>query len=239
MILPYNELNTSKKEQVSLMFNNIAHRYDFLNHYLSLGIDRLWRRGVVKELKPLKPAYILDVATGTGDLAIAIAKLKPTKIIGIDISPLMLQAGRQKVEKLGLSSIIELKDGDSESIQFQTNTFDAVTVAFGVRNYENLMDGLKEMHRVLKPKGKLVVLEFSKPNNLFIKWLYFFYFTKILPKIGRLFSKDVRAYTYLPESVNSFPYGDQFLEKLKETGFSELKQRRLTFGISSIYSGVK
>ncbi|MBI9034947.1 MAG: bifunctional demethylmenaquinone methyltransferase/2-methoxy-6-polyprenyl-1,4-benzoquinol methylase UbiE [Bacteroidales bacterium] len=231
--------NIGKKEQVRTMFNSIAHRYDFLNHFLSMGIDKLWRKKVVKILATFNPQQILDIATGTGDLAIAIAKLRPEKIIGADISDNMLEVGRQKIAEKNLTHIISLENGDSENLRFENNTFDAITVAFGVRNFETLSKGLKEMHRVLHPNGKVIILEFSKPERFPVKQLYKFYFSSILPLLGKLISKDPGAYTYLPESVEKFPYGDQFLKQMKDAGFRNTFCKPLSFGIASIYVGDK
>ncbi|RUT77829.1 bifunctional demethylmenaquinone methyltransferase/2-methoxy-6-polyprenyl-1,4-benzoquinol methylase UbiE [Ancylomarina longa] len=221
------------------MFNNIARKYDFLNHFLSMGIDKLWRKKAVNLLKPLQPKIVLDIATGTGDFALANLKLNPDKVIGIDISTEMLAVGREKIAKKNLQDKIELFEGDSENIQFETNSFDAITVAFGVRNFENLEKGLKEMNRVVRPGGKVVVLEFSKPRKFPVKQFYNFYFFRILPLWGRMVSKDASAYTYLPESVNAFPDGEDFLKIYEECGFTDTKQIKLSFGIASIYMGTK
>ena len=221
------------------MFDNISGKYDFLNHFLSMGIDIRWRKKAVKYLKKSHPKQILDVATGTGDFAIENLKLNPDKVTGIDISEGMLNVGREKIAKKGLENKIELLQGDSENLPFEDNKFDAVTVAFGVRNFENLEKGLSEIHRVLKPEGKLVVLEFSKPTIFPFKQLYNFYFKWILPKIGNTISKDQAAYTYLPESVQAFPNGNEFLNVLEKVGYKETLCKTLTFGISSIYVGVK
>jgi len=234
-VTPYKEKNSSKKEQVAEMFDNISHRYDFLNHFLSLGIDKLWRKKAVKILSEIQPKVILDVATGTGDFAIESLSLKPTKVIGIDISQGMLDKGVIKVKKNGQENVIELKYGDSEDIPFEDNYFDAITVAFGVRNFEDLEKGLSEMKRVLKTGGMAVVLEFSKPKGFPIKQVYNFYFHKVLPSIGKLVSKDASAYTYLPESVEAFPEGKEFETILKKVGFKFKKTLPLFFGISSIY----
>ncbi|MDH5382258.1 MAG: bifunctional demethylmenaquinone methyltransferase/2-methoxy-6-polyprenyl-1,4-benzoquinol methylase UbiE, partial [Cyclobacteriaceae bacterium] len=194
-VVPYKEEKKSKKEQVAHMFDNISGKYDFLNHFLSLGIDIRWRKKAIKFLKNDHPKQILDVATGTGDFAIETLKLNPEKVVGVDISEGMLAVGREKIKKKGLENKIELLSGDSENLPFKDNTFDAVTVAFGVRNFENLELGLAEINRVLKPNGKLVVLEFSKPTKFPFKQLYNFYFKFILPKIGNTISKDRSAYT--------------------------------------------
>lgn len=221
------------------MFNNIAGKYDFLNHFLSAGIDIVWRRKAVSLLAPEKPKLVLDIATGTADFAIETLKLKPEKIVGVDISEGMLAVGREKLQKKGLSNKIELYYGDSENLPFEDNTFDAITVAFGVRNFENLSKGLAEMNRVLKPGGTAVVLEFSKPKAFPMKQLYHFYFKNILPVVGRIVSKDNAAYTYLPESVQAFPDGKDFISIFEEVGFKSTKWHSLTFGISSIYTGKK
>ena len=238
-VLPYNGQKDSKKEQVATMFDNISGTYDFLNHFLSLGIDKIWRRNAIKKLKTTQPRQILDIATGTGDFAIASLELDPEKVIGLDISVGMLDIGREKLRKRSLDSRVELLEGDSESIQFEDNKFDAIIVAFGVRNFENLEKGLGEMLRVLRPGGKVVILEFSQPKSFPLKQGYNFYFKSILPKIGRMVSKDGSAYTYLPESVNAFPDGENFLEILKKVGYKDVECDPQTFGISSIYTGVK
>lgn len=238
-VVPYKDENSGKKEQVAKMFDNISHRYDFLNHFLSLGIDKVWRRKAISMLTPLHPKLILDVATGTGDFAIQALSLNPDRIFGIDISEGMLEMGRNKLKDRNLSSKIELLQGDSENIPFEENKFDAVTVAFGVRNFENLEKGLREIFRVLKPGGKLIVLEFSRPKAFPMKQGYNFYFKTILPKIGRMVSSDKSAYTYLPESVEAFPDGADFLRILENVGFKQSQCKALTFGISSIYSGAK
>ncbi|WP_109831349.1 bifunctional demethylmenaquinone methyltransferase/2-methoxy-6-polyprenyl-1,4-benzoquinol methylase UbiE [Reichenbachiella versicolor] len=239
-VLPYKDQTGSKKEQVSQMFDSISKKYDFLNHFLSMGIDIIWRKKAMKQLKANQPKLILDVATGTGDLAIeALKSLQPDKVIGVDISRGMLDVGIEKMKKLGLSEKIEMQMGDSEQLLFEDNKFDAVIVAFGVRNFQNLEKGLADMKRVLKDGGKLMVLEFSKPTKFPMKQLYGFYFKAILPLIGKLVSKDNAAYTYLPESVQEFPYGDGFLEVLTKVGLKETKCIPLTFGISSIYTAVK
>ena len=228
-----------KKVKVEAMFNDIAPKYDFLNHFLSAGIDILWRKQVRKLLAPSKPKMILDVATGTGDLAIELCNLKPDKIVGVDIADEMLAIGRVKIQKKKLDNIIDLQNGDSESLNFADNTFDAVTVAFGVRNYENLNKGLKDMNRVLKPGGIVAILEFSKPKQFPMKHIYNFYFKYILPGFGKIVSKNKEAYTYLPESVESFAEDADFLNEMEKAGFKQVKQKRLSFGISTLYSGTK
>ena len=238
-VVPYKEKQTGKKEQVAEMFNNISHRYDFLNHFLSLGIDILWRKKAIRMLKADQPKQILDIATGTGDFAIEALALNPDRVVGVDISAGMLEHGKKKMKKKGLDHIIDMQMGDSEKLLFEDNTFDAVIVSFGVRNFENLEKGLSDMHRVLKPGGKTVVVEFSRPRKFPMKQLYNFYFKSILPIIGKLISKDQSAYTYLPESVEVFPDGDDFLAVLHKVGFKNTVCRPLTFGISSIYIGQK
>ena len=237
-VTPYNQTE-SKKEQVAEMFNNISQRYDLLNHILSLGIDILWRRTAIKLLQEVKPDKVLDVATGTGDFAIEALRLKPTKITGIDISQGMLDMGKIKMKDKGYDSKIEMLLGDSENLPFNDNMFDAITVGFGVRNFENLEKGITEMHRVLSEKGKIAILEFSKPRKFPIKQFYNFYFLNVLPAIGKLISKDPRAYTYLPESVKAFPDGEDFVSIMQKCGYKEVKQIPLTFGIASIYIGKK
>ncbi|HEY3373293.1 MAG TPA: bifunctional demethylmenaquinone methyltransferase/2-methoxy-6-polyprenyl-1,4-benzoquinol methylase UbiE [Prolixibacteraceae bacterium] len=238
-VTPYKDSNQHKKQQVEQMFDNIAPRYDFLNHFLSLGIDKLWRKKAIRILSDYKTDVLLDVATGTGDFAIAAMKLKPSKIVAFDISEQMLNVGRIKAEKLGLETSIKFVKGDSEAMPFSDRQFDAITVAFGVRNFENLEKGLKEFHRVLKPNGVAVILEFSKPKYFPFKQFYFFYFFTILPLVGRLVSKDSSAYSYLPESVMAFPDDQKFLSILESCGFSRSTQKRLTFGIATIYIAQK
>lgn len=229
-----------KKEQVRNMFNNIAGKYDFLNHFLSLGIDKLWRKSVVRMVKKQLPNQLLDIATGTGDLAVAIAKALPqAKIIGADISENMLEIGKQKMRKKNLDNRVIMEIGDSENLKYEHGFFDAVTVAFGVRNYEDLDKGLKEMNRVTKRGGHVYILEFSKPSTFPFKQIYNFYFLNVLPLFGKTVSKDNHAYTYLPESVQQFPDGADFLTYLKNAGYKEVKQKKLTLGVASIYSGKK
>ncbi|MDG1518228.1 MAG: bifunctional demethylmenaquinone methyltransferase/2-methoxy-6-polyprenyl-1,4-benzoquinol methylase UbiE [Flavobacteriales bacterium] len=238
-VKPYQNEEGSKKEQVAKMFNNIAPKYDLLNHTLSMGIDILWRKKAVKILKKLQPKKVLDIACGTGDFAIEDLKSGATEVIGLDISKGMVDVGIEKVNKKGLASKVSLRVGDSENILFEENSFDGITVGFGVRNFENLEKGLSEMHRVLNPEGQLIVLEFSKPKYFPIKQLYFFYFKFILPKIGKLVSKDQTAYTYLPDSVNAFPDGKKFTDILEKVGFKSTKIIPCSFGIASIYVGTK
>jgi demethylmenaquinone methyltransferase / 2-methoxy-6-polyprenyl-1,4-benzoquinol methylase len=238
-VTPYKESSQQKKQQVEQMFDNIAPRYDFLNHFLSLGIDKIWRRKAIRILSKFQTGLLLDVATGTGDFAIAASKLNPLKIVGFDISEQMLTVGKMKVERLGLGNVIEFVKGDSEAMPFPDQEFDAITVAFGVRNFENLEKGLCEFYRVLKQNGVAVILEFSKPKNFPFKQFYFFYFFTILPFVGRLVSKDRSAYSYLPESVMVFPDDQSFLTILRNCGFSRSSQKRLTFGIATIYIAQK
>jgi len=229
-----------KKEAVESMFDSIAWKYDFLNHFLSLNIDRLWRRRAIKIIsQSYKSPNILDVATGTGDLAIAAMKLNPSKISGIDISSKMLEIGKEKVERKGFAGKIDLIQGDSEKIPFINNTFDVAMVAFGVRNFSDPVKGLSEMNRVIRNGGMIMVLEFSKPTGFPIKPLYNFYFRNILPFFGRLFSKDKSAYNYLPDSVMKFPDNEEFLKMLVKAGWSETHQVKLTGGVASIYTGIK
>lgn len=221
------------------MFNRIAPKYDFLNHTLSFGIDKIWRRKAIRLISVNSPKTILDVATGTGDFAIAALKSGATHITGIDISSEMVAVGQEKVRKLGLSDRITLATGDSESIQFPDQTFDAATVAFGVRNFEDLGKGLGELYRILKQGGTLCVLEFSKPRQPIIRFLYGLYSNILMPWIGRWVSGDKSAYTYLPESVEEFPDGDKFITFMSKSGFREIAEYRLTFGIATIYLGRK
>ncbi|MCU0367883.1 MAG: bifunctional demethylmenaquinone methyltransferase/2-methoxy-6-polyprenyl-1,4-benzoquinol methylase UbiE [Cyclobacteriaceae bacterium] len=238
-VVPYKEDRTGKKEQVARMFDSISGKYDFLNHFLSLGIDIRWRKKAVKLLAADKPKLILDIATGTGDFAIETLSLKPEKVIGVDISEGMLEVGRKKMKARGYDAIIEMRSGDSENLPFEENKFDAVIVAFGVRNFENLEKGLTDMRRVLKEGGRVVVLEFSKPRSFPFKQLYNFYFNFILPKVGKMISKDPAAYTYLPESVQAFPDGDDFVSIMNKLGYKNTSCTPLTFGISSLYTATK
>jgi demethylmenaquinone methyltransferase/2-methoxy-6-polyprenyl-1,4-benzoquinol methylase len=219
-VVPYKQEAGSKKEQIALMFNKISKRYDFLNHFLSLGIDISWRRKAIKMLAPYSPKSILDIATGTGDFALEALKLNPDSVVGVDISPGMLEIGKQKIRDKGLGNTVRLEFGDSENLGFQDNNFDAVIVSFGVRNFEDLNKGLGEMYRVLKQEGTVLILEFSKPEKFPFKQIYGWYFNKILPGIGRMVSKDQSAYRFLPESVAQFPSGRGFLEVLERAGFN-------------------
>ena len=238
MVNPYNN-NTGKKNEVRAMFNSIARSYDFLNHFLSFGVDYLWRRRTIRELKKYSPESVLDMATGTGDLAILAAKKIKAKITGIDLSPEMIEVGKEKVIKRNLENRISFEVGDSENINYTDNTFDAAMVAFGVRNFENLEAGLKELSRVLKPTQPLLVLEFSKPTLFPFKQFYHFYSFKLLPLIGRIVSKDSWAYTYLPESINAFPGGDDFIDIMRSCNFENCKQISLSAKIATIYIGHK
>jgi demethylmenaquinone methyltransferase / 2-methoxy-6-polyprenyl-1,4-benzoquinol methylase len=239
-IVPFKDSELNKKKQVADMFNRIAFRYDFLNRFLSGGIDIYWRKKAIRELLAIDPKNILDVATGTGDVAILISKhLNAKKITGIDISEGMLGVGKQKITRLKLEDLVTLQTGDSEAIQFPDNSFDAITVAFGVRNFENLEKGLKEMLRVLKPGGRLVVLEFSKPKQGGVKWLYNMYMKLIAPGIGKLVSKNAEAYKYLNESVKAFPEGIDFLSILTKTGYTDTYSKTLSLCICTIYCGSK
>jgi demethylmenaquinone methyltransferase/2-methoxy-6-polyprenyl-1,4-benzoquinol methylase len=237
-VTPYKESSSTKKEQVAKMFDSIAFRYDFLNQLLSLGIHHSWRKKAVKYFINDKPALVLDIATGTGDFAIEALKSNPGKVVGVDISEGMLKFGVEKIKKRGLNDKIELKKGDAENLDFADNSIDVITVGFGVRNYENLEKGLQNMLRVLKPGGKLVVLEFSKPTGFF-RHIYKFYFKYITPTVGKIFSKDSSAYTYLPESVQAFPDGKNFTDVLDKLGYKNSSFRPLTLGIATIYYATK
>ena len=237
-VKPYQDAS-GKKVQIERMFDSISGKYDFLNRSLSFGIDVYWRKRMVNVLRKHKPVQILDIATGTADVALAMESLKPQYITGLDLSEKMLEKGREKVAKRNLQHLITLVKGDSEQLRYPDNSYDAVTVAFGVRNFENLSLGLSEMSRVLKPGGKVVILEFSRPRIFPIKQLYDFYFRHFLPWWGKLVSKDQSAYTYLYDSVNAFPEGDDFLKIASTSGFRELKAERVTFGIVSLYTGTK
>lgn len=239
-VVPYKDSGLGKKQQVAGMFDDIAFRYDFLNRFLSAGIDVKWRKKAIRQLEKIQPKTILDVATGTADVAImASAILKPERITGIDISDGMLEIGRQKIRKLGLQNTIELLNGDSETINFKDDSFEAVTVAFGVRNFENLEKGLSEIKRVLKPGGKLVVLEFSKPKMPVVKSMYQLYMKVICPGVGKLLSKNRSAYQYLDESIKKFPEGKNFTAILDNLGYKNTYSKPLSLGICSIYCGEK
>ncbi|MEO6670236.1 MAG: bifunctional demethylmenaquinone methyltransferase/2-methoxy-6-polyprenyl-1,4-benzoquinol methylase UbiE [Ferruginibacter sp.] len=239
-VVPDKDSKLTKKEQVAGMFDDIAGRYDFLNRFLSAGIDIRWRKKAISHLKDIKPQQLLDVATGTADVAIMASHLlNPKKIIGIDISQGMLDIGKKKVEKAGLQDSIVLLKGDSEAINFNENSFDAVTVAFGVRNFQHLEKGLSEILRVLKPGGKLVVLEFSKPKMPLVSSFYKFYMKIVTPNMGKLFSKNRSAYKYLDESIKKFPEGKNFTKILDNIGFKQTFSKALSLGICTIYCGVK
>lgn len=239
VVKPYNKQESSKKEEVAEMFNNISKRYDFLNHFLSLGIDKIWRRKAVNELKEVQPKSILDIATGTGDFAVASLRLKPKRIVGIDISSGMLEVGKEKMKRKKYDDRITLQLGDSENLSFEDNSFDGITVGFGVRNFEDLEKGLGEMLRVLDSDGKAVILEFSKPKSFPVKQLFGFYSKYFIPFWGKLISKDRRAYEYLPESVEAFPEGQNFLDIMNKVGYQDVKKRPVSGGIATIYTGRK
>ncbi|MEI7488231.1 MAG: bifunctional demethylmenaquinone methyltransferase/2-methoxy-6-polyprenyl-1,4-benzoquinol methylase UbiE [Chryseobacterium sp.] len=236
-VTPYNS-EATKKSQVEDMFDNIASKYDLLNHVLSMKIDVLWRNTLVNMMKKDNPQEVLDVATGTGDLAITIEKGTNAKVIGLDLSQQMLNVGIIKIKKLKLDCKISMQKGDAENLPFEENRFDAVSVAFGVRNFENLTKGLAELRRVVKDNKSVYILEFSKVEG-FLAPFYMFYFKNILPAIGRLVSKDNRAYTYLPDSVNAFPFGEKMRQILLDTGFKKVEYKKLSLGIATIYKATK
>jgi demethylmenaquinone methyltransferase/2-methoxy-6-polyprenyl-1,4-benzoquinol methylase len=238
IVKPYNT-DKSKKEEVAQMFNNISARYDFLNHFLSLGIDHIWRRKAVNKLREIQPKRILDLATGTGDFAIALLKLNPSQIIGMDISSGMLDVGKNKMKAKHVSHIIDMQLGDSENMPFEDDYFDAITVGFGVRNYEHLEKGLTEMLRVTRSGGKIVILEFSKPKRFPIKQAFGFYSRFIIPFFGKRISKDEKAYAYLPESVAAFPEGKAFTDILSKLGYNQVESTLVSGGIATIYTGIK
>jgi demethylmenaquinone methyltransferase/2-methoxy-6-polyprenyl-1,4-benzoquinol methylase len=239
IVTPFKDSDSSKKEQVAEMFDNISHRYDFLNHFLSFGIDKIWRKKAIKIIGRYNPKLILDIATGTGDFAIEALKLNPEKVIGIDISNGMLDKGREKMIKKGFEDKITLQNGDSENLPFDDNSFDAITVGFGVRNFENLEKGLAEMYRVLNFGGVSAVLEFSKPKNFPIKQSYMIYSKYIMPKVGKTISKDASAYAYLPESIEAFPEGKEFLDIYESVGFKNVSKVKVSGGIATIYIAEK
>lgn len=236
-ITPYNSIQ-SKKNQVENMFDNIASKYDFLNRLLSLRIDVFWRKTLVEWLKNDKPKLVLDVATGTGDLAIVIHKVLGVRVIGLDLSQKMLNVGIEKIKALNLQNEISMLKGDAECLPFEDNQFDAVSVAFGVRNFENLEKGLEELKRVVKEKSNVYILEFSQVEGFFASF-YLFYFKYVLPKIGQLISKDSQAYSYLPHSVHDFPYGEKMRNILLKIGFSKVEYKKLSLGIVTIYKATK
>jgi len=232
-------LPQGQKQYVRSLFDSIAYRYDLLNHLLSGGVDLYWRRRAIEHLRDISPLRILDVATGTGDFAIASLRLHPREVIGIDIAEEMLRYGRQKITNRRLDGLITLRPGDAENLDFPEGSFDAAIVAFGVRNFEHLERGLSNMHRVLRPLGKITVLEFSRPRAFPLKQIYFFYFRNILPLVGRIVSNHTEAYTYLPDTVMKFPQDEAFLAILEKVGFHDAHQERLTAGIASVYTGIK
>ena len=238
-ITPYKDSELGKKEQVEQMFNTISGDYDGLNRVISFGIDKSWKKKVLKMVASKKPANILDIATGTGDMAILLAQTTAQKIVGLDISAGMLDVGRKKIEAKNLSSKIEMVHADSENIPFGDNSFDAITVGYGIRNFETLEKGLAEIYRVLKPGGTLVILETSNPTKTPYKQFYTFYTKNILPLIGRMFSKDQSAYGYLSESANGFPYGEALNNILRKIGFIDVADQPQTFGVATIYSASK
>ena len=238
-VKPYNQVDKSKKQEVAEMFDNISARYDFLNHFLSLGIDKIWRKKAINQLRSIPVKKIIDIATGTGDFAIAALKLNPEEVIGLDISAGMLAVGEQKMIKNKVDSIIKMQLGDSENIPYDSNYFDALTVGFGVRNFENLELGLAEMLRVLKPGGKAVILEFSKPKRFPIKQIFGFYSRYFIPFFGKRISKDAQAYSYLPESVAAFPEGKDFEDILRKIGYKNIESTLVSGGIATIYAGIK
>lgn len=236
-VKPYNT-DQSKKTEVEDMFDNIAPKYDLLNHVLSMKIDVLWRNTLVKWMNKDAPKIVLDVATGTGDLAIAVQKGTGAEVVGLDLSQQMLNVGIDKIKKLNLDQKISMQKGDAENLPFEDNKFDAVSVAFGVRNFENLEKGLAELRRVVKENSSVYILEFSKVEG-FLAPFYMFYFKNILPQIGKLVSKDNRAYTYLPDSVNAFPFGEKMKQILLDTGYSKVEYKKLSLGIATIYKATK
>ena len=238
-IKPYDE-EGKKTEQVERMFDNIAHAYDKLNHTLSLGIDRSWRKKAIAWLHPFQPQRMMDVATGTGDFAIlACRKLQPAELIGTDISEGMMNVGREKVKAAGLESRISFAKEDCTALTFPDKRFDAITVAFGVRNFEDLDKGLREIHRVLDDNGKLVILELSEPDWFPMKQLYAIYSKVVIPTLGKLLSKDQSAYTYLPQSIKAFPQGEIMTDIIRKAGFSQVNFKRLTLGICTLYLATK
>lgn len=238
-IKPYNS-KEAKGKQVERMFDSIAHSYDFLNHTLSLGIDKHWRKAAIESLRPFHPQHILDVATGTGDFAMLAAKqLKPKEIIGIDLSEKMMDVGKEKIKNTLLDNVIHFKKEDCLHLSFENNTFDAVMVAYGIRNFENLDQGLKEMCRVMKKGGRLVIIELTSPNQFPMKQLFWLYSHILMPTIGKIISKDNQAYAYLPATMEAFPQGEKMISILQKAGFSEVKFKRFTFGLSTLYTASK
>lgn len=237
-ITPY-RTNSDKKDQVAEMFDNIAPRYDFLNHLLSMGIDVSWRKKAIRYIGKNRPKLILDVATGTGDFALEACTLSPDRIVGIDISGEMLNIARKKIKDKSLESLIEVLQADSEALPFDDASFDAITAGFGIRNFAHLEAGLGEMYRVLKPGGQVVIIEISEPKSFPIKQLYHIYFKHVLPMVGKWVSKDARAYTYLPESVIHFPQGHALVKILRRVGYKSASFTPLTFGAATMYMGTK
>jgi demethylmenaquinone methyltransferase/2-methoxy-6-polyprenyl-1,4-benzoquinol methylase len=238
LVNPYNT-DSGKKNEVRAMFNSIARNYDFLNHFLSFGIDKRWRKRLVKELKKTTPFHIIDIATGTADLAIMAVKNGIPKVTGIDLSEKMIEIGNNKISKLSLQDKISLSTGDAESLLFEEGAFDAAMVSFGIRNFEELEKGLSDIQRVIKPGGAIFILEFSQPERFPFKQLYRFYSFTVLPFFGKLISNDSRAYNYLPESIREFPYGSKMVEILEGCGFVQCRYIPLTFQVATIYIGVK
>ncbi len=238
-IKPYGE-GEAKGKQVEQMFDSIAHSYDLLNHLLSMGIDKHWRRAAINSLKPFAPRKMLDVATGTGDFAIMSAReLKPDTLLGVDLSEGMMRVAREKVKKAGLEQIISFQQEDCLKLSFPDDTFDALTVAYGIRNFENLDRGLQEMHRVLKPSGRLVIIELTSPQRFPMKQLFWLYSHVLMPLVGKIVSRDSKAYTYLPATMEAFPQGEVMTEILKKAGFSDIRFKRFTFGLSTLYTAAK
>ncbi len=238
-IKPYGE-GEAKGKQVEQMFDSIAHSYDLLNHLLSMGIDKHWRRAAINSLKPFAPRKMLDVATGTGDFAIMSAReLKPDTLLGVDLSEGMMRVAREKVKKAGLEQIISFQQEDCLKLSFPDDTFDALTVAYGIRNFEDLDRGLQEMHRVLKPSGRLVIIELTSPQRFPMKQLFWLYSHVLMPLVGKIVSRDSKAYTYLPATMEAFPQGEVMTEILKKAGFSDIRFKRFTFGLSTLYTAAK
>ena len=238
-ILPYDS-GERKGKQVEQMFDSIAHSYDFLNHFLSLGIDKRWRKAAIRSLEPFAPQSILDVATGTGDFALLSARtLRPSRLLGIDLSEKMLEVGRKKTAEAGLDTIVGFEKGDCMDLALPDDTFYAVTVAYGIRNFEDLDRGLQEMRRVLKPGGRLVAIELTSPARFPMKQAFWFYSHVLMPALGRLVSRDSRAYTYLPATMEAFPQGEEMKEVLARAGYRDISFRRFTFGLSTLYTAAK
>ncbi len=238
-IKPYGE-GEAKGKQVEQMFDSIAHSYDLLNHLLSMGIDKHWRRAAINSLKPFAPRKMLDVATGTGDFAIMSAReLKPDTLLGVDLSEGMMRVAREKVKKAGLEQTISFQQEDCLKLSFPNDTFDALTVAYGIRNFEDLDRGLQEMHRVLKPSGRLVIIELTSPQRFPMKQLFWLYSHVLMPLVGKIVSRDSKAYTYLPATMEAFPQGEVMTEILKKAGFSDIRFKRFTFGLSTLYTAAK